>query len=118
VWTLMADHDLIPPDGEIKHLLWTLHFLKAYPTQATVCSTVGGSTGAIDPKTTRLKVNVDCGTRLGWIFLPEILCGLTDRSPLVSIRISKFIALAWHISWRSSRGWKRTMVTLVRHPRR
>jgi hypothetical protein len=53
VWTLMADHDLIPPDGEIKHLLWTLHFLKAYPKQATVCSTVGGSTGAIDPKTLR-----------------------------------------------------------------
>ena len=51
VWTLMADHDLIPPDGEIKHLLWTLHFLKAYPKQATVCSTVGGSTSAIDPKT-------------------------------------------------------------------
>ena len=152
----MADHDLIPPDREIKHLLWTLHFLKAYPKQATVCSTVGGSTGAIDPKTfrkymwpfihavsdlepvvvsmkyfcfiiflnsthcifsrlilkagkivavgmtsslvwmaltctsrsrdqpsqetsflcTSLKVNVDCGTRLGWIFLPEILCGL------------------------------------------
>ncbi len=162
----MADHDLIPPDGEIKHLLWTLHFLKAYPNQATVCSTVGGSTGAIDPTTfrkymwpfihaisdlepvvvsmkyfcfiiflnsthcifsrliskagkivavrmtaslvwmaltcasrsrdqpsqetsflrTSLKVNVDCGTRLGWIFLPEILCGLTDRSPLVSCR--------------------------------
>ena len=53
VWTLMADHDLIPPDGEIKHLLWTLHFLKAYPKQATICSMVGGSTGAIDPKTFR-----------------------------------------------------------------
>jgi hypothetical protein len=49
----MADHDLIPLDGEIKHLLWTLHFLKAYPKQATICSTVGGSTGAIDPKTFR-----------------------------------------------------------------
>jgi hypothetical protein len=49
MWTLMV----IPPDGEIKHLLWTLHFLKAYPKQATVCSMVGGSTGVIDPKTFR-----------------------------------------------------------------
>jgi hypothetical protein len=34
------------------------------------------------------------------------------------VRHPRFVALAWHISWRSSRGWKRTMVTLVRHPRR
>ena len=27
--------------------------LKAYPKQAAVCSTVGGSAGAIDPKTLR-----------------------------------------------------------------
>ena len=53
LWILMANHDIIPPEGKIKHLLWTLHFLKAYPRQATVCSTVGGSTGAIDPKTFR-----------------------------------------------------------------
>ncbi len=51
LWILLADHNFIPPEGEIKHLLWTLHFLKAYPRQAAVCSMVGGSTGAIDPKT-------------------------------------------------------------------
>ncbi len=51
LWILMAEHDVIPPEGEIKHLLWTLHYLKAYPRQAAVCSTVGGSTGGIDPKT-------------------------------------------------------------------
>ena len=51
LWILMMDQDLIPPDGEIKHLMWTLHFLKAYPRQGAVCSTVGGSSGAIDPKT-------------------------------------------------------------------
>ncbi len=50
LWILMAEHDVIPLEGEIKHLLWTLYFLKAYPRQAAVCSTVGGSTGAIDPK--------------------------------------------------------------------
>ena len=53
LWNLLARHDLIPPEGELWHLLWTLHFLKAYPKQATVCSTVGGSAGAIDPKTLR-----------------------------------------------------------------
>ena len=49
----MAQKDFIPPKGETRHLLWTLHFLKAYPKQAAVCSTVGGSAGAIDPKTLR-----------------------------------------------------------------
>jgi len=53
LWTLMTDQDLIPPDGKIEHLMWTLHFLKAYPRQGAVCYTVGGSSGAIDPKTFR-----------------------------------------------------------------
>ncbi len=53
LWIMMADQDVLPPEGEMKHLLWTLHFLKAYPRQSAVCSTVGGSTGAIDPKTFR-----------------------------------------------------------------
>jgi hypothetical protein len=51
LWIMMADHAVIPPEGEIKHLLWIHHFLKAYPRQSAVCSMVGGSTGAIDPKT-------------------------------------------------------------------
>ena len=53
LWIMMVDCDGLPLEGEIKHLLWTLHFLKAYPKQAAVCLTVGGSTGAIDPKTFR-----------------------------------------------------------------
>jgi hypothetical protein len=40
----------------MKYLLWTLHFLKAYPKQAAVCSAVGGSAGAIDPNTLRKYV--------------------------------------------------------------
>jgi hypothetical protein len=51
LWIMMVDQDVHPPEGEIKHLHWTLHFLKAYPRQSAVCSTAGGSTGAIDPKT-------------------------------------------------------------------
>jgi hypothetical protein len=53
LWILTVEYNIIPPEGEIKHLLWNLHFLKAYPWQAAVCSTVGGSTGAIDLKTLR-----------------------------------------------------------------
>jgi hypothetical protein len=53
LWNMMVDLDVLPPEGEIKHLLWTLYFLKVYPRQAAVCSMVGGSTGAIDPKTLR-----------------------------------------------------------------
>jgi hypothetical protein len=56
LWIIMADQDVLPPEGEIKHLLWTLHFLKAYPRQSAVCSTVGGSTGAIDLKSFRKKM--------------------------------------------------------------
>jgi hypothetical protein len=51
LWIMMADLAVIPLEGEINHLLWTRHFLKAYPRQSAVCSTVGGSTGAIDLKT-------------------------------------------------------------------
>ena len=51
LWNLLAHNNFIPLEGEMKHLLWMLHFLKAYPKQAAVCSTVGGSAGAINPKT-------------------------------------------------------------------
>ena len=70
LWILMAEYDVIPPEGEIKHLLWTLHFLKAYPRQAAVCSTVGGSTGAIDPKTLQKYM---------WPFI----CAVADLEPAV-----------------------------------
>lgn len=53
LWRLLTEHTLVPEEGMIKHLLWTLHFLRAYPKQAVACSTVGGSGGAIDPKTLR-----------------------------------------------------------------
>ena len=60
----------------------TLHFLKAYPRQATVCSTVGGSTGAIDPKTLRKYM---------WPFIRAI----ADLEPaLVSINIFSFLHLS------------------------
>jgi hypothetical protein len=32
----MADHNVVPPEEEIKHLLGTVHFLKTYLKQAAV----------------------------------------------------------------------------------
>ncbi len=55
---------------------------KAYPRQATVCSTVGGSTGAIDPTTLRKYM---------WPFIRAI----ADLEPaLVSINMFSFLHLS------------------------
>ena len=51
LWHLLVESGLIPEKGQIKHLLWTLYFLKAYPKRGPACAAVGGSKGAIDPKT-------------------------------------------------------------------
>ncbi len=48
---------------EPKHLLWTLYFLKVYPREGPGCAAVGGSRGAVDPKTMRKWV---------WLFLERI----------------------------------------------
>ena len=56
LWNNLAVRDFIPAEGEIKHLLWTLHFMKVYTKQGVVSSTVGGSSGAVDPKTFRKYV--------------------------------------------------------------
>jgi hypothetical protein len=51
LWRLLAANDKIPAESCIKHLLWMLHFLHAYPKQSAACSMVGGLEGAVDPKT-------------------------------------------------------------------
>jgi hypothetical protein len=50
-WELLERDSLLPEGGRLKHLLWALHFMKVYPKQRPGCSTVGASTGAVDPKT-------------------------------------------------------------------
>jgi hypothetical protein len=78
LWIMMADHNVLPPEGEIKHLLWTLYFLKAYPRQSAVCSTVGGSTGAIDPNTF-------------WKYMWPFICYMSDlETAVVSLKSSVF----------------------------
>ncbi len=53
VWHMMDDGGLLPEKTKPKHLLWTLYFMKVYPQEAPACSAVGGSGGAVDPKTLR-----------------------------------------------------------------
>ena len=63
IWVMMDDDGLLPEKSRPKHLLWTLYFLKVYPRQEPGCSAVGGSGGAIDPKTMRKWV---------WLFIERI----------------------------------------------
>jgi hypothetical protein len=63
VWDMMGEGHLLPEKSESKHLLWTLYFLKCYPKEGPGCATVGGSKGAIDPKTMRKWV---------WLLLERI----------------------------------------------
>ncbi len=51
IWGHLLQWDLVPIEGSAKHILWSLYFMRAYPKQGITCTVVGGSTGAIDPKT-------------------------------------------------------------------
>jgi hypothetical protein len=54
LWNLIIQGNHLPDDGCPKHLMWCLHFLKAYPKQGPGCATVGGfERGAVDPRTHR-----------------------------------------------------------------
>ena len=44
-WGMLTMLDLVPLDGTLHHLLWTLYFLKSYAKMKTLCSVCGG----IDP---------------------------------------------------------------------
>jgi hypothetical protein len=63
LWRQLVHNNLLPEDCQLKHLLWTLFFMKVYPKQGPACSGIGGSSGAVDPKTLRKWV---------WIFIGNI----------------------------------------------
>ncbi len=69
VWEMLKEGDMLPEKCKPKHLLWTLYFLKCYPKEGPSCAAVGGSEGAIDPKTMWKWV---------WIVL-ERICELEDK---------------------------------------
>ena len=53
LWLLLVDSDLVPSGANIKHLLWTLLFLKVYPTDSTMSRMTQS-----DPKTFRKWINL------------------------------------------------------------
>ena len=53
IWGMLSQRGTVPIEGTAKHLLWSLYFMRAYPKQSVTCAVVGGSAGAIDPKTLR-----------------------------------------------------------------
>jgi hypothetical protein len=76
VWDMLVEGGLLPENGKPKHLLWTLYFLKCYPKEGPGCAAVGGSRGAIDPK-----------TMCKWVCLfLERICKLADE--VVSLFVS------------------------------
>jgi hypothetical protein len=76
VWDMLVEGGLLPKNGEPKHLLWTLYFLKCYPKEGPGCAAIGGSRGAIDPKTMCKWV---------WLFI-ERICELADEVVSLSYR--------------------------------
>ena len=58
-FSLLCELGLLPDGGTLKHLMWTLCFLKVYPTEQVLCSLCGG----IDPKTARKWV---------WLFIAAL----------------------------------------------
>ena len=44
-WRMLGEHDLIPEGGKIVHLLWTLHFVRAYPKTGHACAVAAGGLG-------------------------------------------------------------------------
>jgi hypothetical protein len=63
VWSMLLEDGLRPKKSKPKHLLWMLYFLKVYLREASSCSAVNGSKGAINPKTLRKWV---------WLFFERI----------------------------------------------
>jgi hypothetical protein len=80
VWDMLGEGGLCPEKSELKHLLWTLYFLKVYPREGPGCAAVGGSRGAVDPMTMRKWV---------WLFL-ERITELADE--VVSSLLYRYLA--------------------------
>ena len=52
VWRRLELGSLVPDDGTIKHLMWTLLFMKVYPKKEVMCILIQVN----DPKTYRKRI--------------------------------------------------------------
>jgi hypothetical protein len=78
LYTMLVEYNFLPPGGEIIHLLWTLFFLKKYPTEGVSSAAAGGSRGKVDPKTFRKWV---------WLFVSAIV----ELYPFVVSCVQNFV---------------------------
>ena len=62
LWLLLVSHDCVPPGGTIMFMLWTLMFVKVYPTDKTLRKLCGGAS----EKTIRRWVQL-YASAIGWI---------------------------------------------------
>ena len=54
LWSLLVEHDVLPPGGKLIHLFWALMFVKVYPTEETLTKLCKDPTGRTpDRKTVR-----------------------------------------------------------------
>lgn len=56
LWNMMDELDVLPHEVEVVHLLWTLYWMKCYPTESPCTATVGKQGRKVDPKTFRKYV--------------------------------------------------------------
>lgn len=105
LWRMLSENDLVPAGGKIVHLLWTLHFFRAYPKAGHACAVAGGSGGAVDPKTHRK-------------FVRAFTYAIADAESIVvssfsCFLIGLFIAMNWLIEYfmlyLTSRSYLRTV---------
>ena len=76
LWNLLVTTDLLPAGGIIKHLLWTLLFMKVYGSQKVLCSLCGG-------------VDVETFRKWTWLFIAAV-------SDLESLVVRKHSSSACH----------------------
>ena len=51
LWNMLVTLDMLPDKIEVVHLLWTLYWLKCYPTGSPATFTVGRPGRKVDPRT-------------------------------------------------------------------
>ena len=93
LWHLLSENELVPEKGQLKHLLWTLYFFKVYPKQGPGCAALGGSGGAIDPKTLRKWV---------WPFSEAIADLHAEVVSIVCLSLITFHLACTFSSWKWS----------------
>lgn len=73
--------DLLPAEVEMFHLLWTLYWLKCYPTESPATATVGRPGHKMDPK-------MFCK------YIKSLIIGLSDLEPDVILQSANIVYIA------------------------